>query len=845
MKETLWMKIKRSSHKKIWLAGLLVVVFLLLGVEEYLASYSDSGMMQPIVGDNVSNLGVINNDTVIEQTFVTDQDFCGVALMVGTYRKRIQVGEIHVTVTDTATGNVVVDDTRRMESMRDNTYVCFTGDKQIKPEKKTEYRIVITGNHIMKRCGVTVWTTQDDGYADGTLVCNNEQLGADVCFSLVQEFQGGISYRVFAKRLMILAILFVFFLLHIFLDVRKLYETIYKYRWPIAFALFVFCVLNKFNGSSLAEYDWYVQQGAGSEYIRPLFGEARMGRSDEWMVSIPRIMSAEYTDYGKYNDIVMGVRHTNMSASGLYRSYSLLAKPSDWGYYLFGTEYGLSYVWCFHIIFGFMFSYELCHILTKKNKWLSLLGAGLIWFSMFNMGWSIAIWLFAGQAALVLFYYFLSEPKLWKKALLGFGTAVFGAEFVVNLYPAWQVPAGYVYLGLLIWMFVSRKEYWKAYKKREWAIGFAAVAFMISIIGAFLYNDMDYIREISSTVYPAGRVDYGGFQLNKLLGYLSSTLSPFINYENPSEMGCFFNFFPVSMILFLYVLIKKKGKSLLMWCLAVPSLFLTLYCTMELPHKLVEVTLMSKATSVRTADVVGYANVLMLIIALSEYETLKQMKWYVALPVMGCTVGLAVWNSQQMDMQNVRMDTLLLAVFAVAAGTGLIAELRSHIKRLAMVALSVVMIYTGMSFNPVQVGIDPITTKPVAYAIRDIVEKDPDALWIGANNFVLGDYLVALGARTINSTNYVPNLKLWKILDPEEKKEEVYNRYAHLRIDMTDEDTEFSLAWEDQINLQLNYAKLQDLGIKYLFSVKKLETDQVNLKQIYGENRAYIYEVQQ
>lgn len=844
MRETLWKKNKKVPYKKIVLTCLLVIVFVLLGIEEYLASYSDSGMMQPVVGDNVGNIGVINNETVVEQTFVTDQDFCGVALMMGTYRKRIQIGEIRVTVTDTATGQVVVDDTRRMESMRDNTYVCFTGDKLIKPEKKTEYRITVTGNHIMKRCGVTIWATQEDGYADGSLTCNQEQIGADLCFSLVEKFQGGISYRIFAKRLMILGIAFVFLLLHIFLNIRKLYETIYKYRWPIAFALFVFCVLNRFNGSSLAEYDWYVQQGAGSEFIRPLFGEARMGRSDEWMVSIPRIMSAEYTNYGRYNDIVMGTRHTNMSASGLYLSYSLLAKPSDWGYYLFGTEYGLSYVWCFHIIFGFMFSYELCYILTKKNKWVSLLGASLIWFSMFNMVWSIAIWLFAGQAALVLFYYFLAEPKLWKKVLLGLGTAIFGAEFVVNLYPAWQVPAGYVYLGLLLWMFFSQKEHWKKYKKRDWAVGILSVVFMISIIGAFLYNDLDYIREISSTVYPAGRVDYGGFQLNKLFGYLSSTLSPFVNYENPSEMGCFFSFFPASAILFFYVLIKKKGKSLRMWCLAVPTLFLTLYCTMELPHKLVEVTLMSKATSVRTADIVGYANVLMLVIALSEYETLKQMKWYVALPIVGVTVGLAVLNSQQMDMGNVRTDTILLALFALVIGVVLVADMRQRLKQLAMTVLSVVIIYTGMSFNPIQVGVDPITTKPVAKAIQTVVEKDPDALWIGANNFVMGDYLVALGARSINSTNYVPNLKLWKTLDPEGKKEEVYNRYAHLMINMTDEDTDFSLVWEDQINLQLNYTQLKDIGVKYLLSSTQLKTDQVKLKQIYGENRAYIYKVQ-
>lgn len=834
---------KVIAHKKIVLTIILTMVFAVLGVHEYFASYRDAGIMEDKVENNSGSIGNIWNGRVVEQSFTTDEDFYGVALLMGTYGKIINIGEIQVMVTDVETGEIVVDDTRRMESMQDNTYVYFVSDELVEVDEEKEFVITITGKNIMKTCAVTIWATAEDDYKDGVLKYGDEVITADLCFSMVEHFQGGMMYQVFAKRLMILIILWAFAMLHVFMDIKTLYKQIYKYRWVVAFMLFVFCVLNKFNGSSLAQYDLYIQQGFGSEFIQPLFGESRYIRSDEWLVSVPRIMSAEYTNYGLYNDIVMGTTHTNMSASGLYLSYSALAKPSDWGYYLFGSEYGLSYVWCFHIIFGFMFSYEFCYILAKKNKLVAFFGACLIWFSMFNMEWSIVTWIFAGQAALVFFYYFISQKTMWKKVLLGIGTALFAAEFIVNLYPAWQVPAGYVYLGILIWMFFSQKEHWKNYKFKEWALAVVCVVFMISLVAAFVYNDLDYIREISNTVYPAGRVDYGRYKLYKLFGYLSSTLSPFIEYNNASEMACFFSFFPASMIIFFYVMIQKRGKSLLMWCLTVPTVFLTLYCTFELPHKLVELTLMTNSTAVRTVDIVGYANVLMLIIALSEYETLKQMKWYVAAPIVLASVGIALFYSQEMSKKAVLVNTVMLAVFAVVVGTLLFANVKNIIRNIAMLALAAVVFVTGMSFNPVQVGLDPITTKPVAAEIQKIVEEDPDAKWIGVNSNILGDYLVALGAKAINSTNYVPNMDFWHYFDPNETMAETYNRYAHLTIETADKDSSISLMQTDWIHLRLNYAQLEDLGIEYLFSTHKLKSSRVELEEVYGELNAYIYKV--
>ena len=47
----------------------------------------------------------------------------------------------------------------------------------------------------------------------------------------------------------------------------------------------------------------------------------------------------------------------------------------------------------------------------------------------------------------------------------------------------------------------------------------------------------------------------------------------------------------------------------------------------------------------------------------------------------------------------------------------------------------------------------------------------------------------------------------------------------------------------DWIHLKLNYDQLEDLGIEYLFSTDELESDRVELEEVYGEMNAYIYKV--
>ena len=92
------------------------------------------------------------------------------------------------------------------------------------------------------------------------------------------------------------------------------------------------------------------------------------------------------------------------------------------------------------------------------------------------------------------------------------------------------------------------------------------------------------------------------------------------------------------------------------------------------------------------------------------------------------------------------------------------------------------------------------------------------------DSFVNPDYLIACGARTYNSTNYIPNLKFWEKLDEKGEQDEVYNRYAHVYISLTDQATTMNLENIDYIHLDLNYEDLKKLNIDYILSTSELES---------------------
>ena len=61
------------------------------------------------------------------------------------------------------------------------------------------------------------------------------------------------------------------------------------------------------------------------------------------------------------------------------------------------------------------------------------------------------------------------------------------------------------------------------------------------------------------------------------------------------------------------------------------------------------------------------------------------------------------------------------------------------------------------------------------------------------------------------------------MIDKEKKYENVYNRYAHILIELTNEDTNFELITQDTIKLNINIEDIDILKIDYIVSQEKID----------------------
>lgn len=92
-----------------------------------------------------------------------------------------------------------------------------------------------------------------------------------------------------------------------------------------------------------------------------------------------------------------------------------------------------------------------------------------------------------------------------------------------------------------------------------------------------------------------------------------------------------------------------------------------------------------------------------------------------------------------------------------------------------------VYLLPNLKVNPLSVGLSPITENLLYRSVRSIVEKDPEARWMVNGSENVAYMVTATGARQITGVKFIPDRKhIFKILDPEMKRDSAYNRYAHV-----------------------------------------------------------------
>lgn len=667
------------------------------------------------------------------------------------------------------------------------------------------------------------------------------------------------------NRIMLVSIIIMFIGIHFVFKLRKMYEFIHNHRYKIACAFLLFVMIFKYSGSSIVEFNSEIQPHIDNARYHTLLGQTRRIRTDEWATSTTYILSQSKTEvpFQYFSDVLRGTPTDMFTvANSPVLDILMIGRPFQLGFMLFGTDAGLSFYWYARLVAMMLGSYELCLILTKRNKKVSLCGMIVITFSAAVQWWycmQVLIW---GQIVVVLVDKFMTTNKKRNKYLCALGILVSGLSYIFEFYPAWQISFGYVFLALIIWILIKNIKYEKyRFTKHDVAVIVITLLCIALLLGRWYMLSKDTLAAEMNTDYPGERNEVGGGALN-LYSYFYNIFFPTEEYLNPCEYSSMLSLFPIPLILGLIYVIRNK-KDLHFWIpMLVVGGFLSIWCVYGFPEFLAVLTKMSMSTAGRASIPLGTVCIYILIYLIGNFEKddklINKKLSYVLSGIFilfiiykaKTTIGFAE-EFHYLD----KFKILLGGEIFLALIFGVLNINNEKIKNYTIYGLIAVALITGLGVNPVIRTTDVLYTKPVAIKMQEIKKENPDAIWaVNDAGWYKNDYAVANGIRTINSTAVYPNFELFEKLLGEKAKEEeirkIYNRYAHVNFEVTDEESNVELLFADNIAIKVNYKDLQKLNIEYILSTVDLnknfkdnEDARSTFKEIYNEDKIYIYEV--
>ena len=621
-------------------------------------------------------------------------------------------------------------------------------------------------------------------------------------------------------------------------------QWLHRNRFWIGAALIVAAVALDLNGSSLGAWRlWFGQNQLPSETI---FGVPRATRTDEYAVGTPLAFAQSYVGYPYFNHN-LGNRATDMFLikDAPVWTPAEVFRPFHWGYLLLGSSRGLAFYWSARLVALFLASYQFMLMITRKTgvadrrRGLSAIGACLIAFSPMVQWWyavnALPEMLIAVFTSIVLFDRYLKDRNSWHR--LGCLTVILlcAGMFILTLYPAWQIPLGYLLLALIIWV-IGRNRHIIRFSWVDVLAIVLALAVFAALMGSVLVQSRDTIASVLNTAYPGQRVSTGGkFDYRVFFAGTAGLLFPLRvfplggldMFANPSEAALFVDLFPLGIVLAIVNLFVERKRDWLSVLLMAVVAFFSLFVLVGFPEQLSRLLFLTSVTSKRAYMIIGLSNVLLLVRALS------QRSWHLRLPVV-LIIAIAYAGA---SMMIVRPAFPPLFTPATCAVVGVISAfimttllVRAGRLRSVLVPLAVFgLVASGSLVNPVQYSAGTMTSQPSVQQVVSAQKRKP-GLWVvdGVNSEMVANLLAANGVRTLNTVSVTPALKRWKEIDPTGAYGELYNRYAFVRMHVVGKHEKnvpvFQLRATDSLQVNITPSELVRLGVDYVMSLQALET---------------------
>ncbi len=627
---------------------------------------------------------------------------------------------------------------------------------------------------------------------------------------------------------------------------------IYTYRLPLSITVIIVAVIFQIHGSSINELNFF-----GVDH-KTLLGVSRPIRSDEYVVNTMFAFSQYLNDFAYFSDIVRG------SITDMFIIYGqpvfdigMIFRPFLIGYLFLNQGQGLSFFWIGRLVFLFLVSFEFGMLLTNKNKTLSCAYAFLIAFAP-TVQWWFAInglveQLIFGQLGVLLINWYMTITDYKKRALIAIGLMISVGTFILVFYPSWQIPFAYVFILLAAWIFLKNRTKFTFNKKDVMILGIVLIIFSV-IMAHVLNNSLETIKLILNSSYPGSQVFNGGESANIFSYYIPTIFYPLkqdgiMFGSNVCNFSVFIDLFPIPLVLSAIVLFYQKTKDKLLIGLLALYFVLVIFYIVPLPDFIIDITLRGNIKNSRLPPVITFIGVLILIRAVNNLKNIKDTKFFIIISLT-LSMLMILWTFTEFNAYY--LSWMPIIAFILMSITFCVSFLASSEKyqKIFLICIICLSFLGGALVNPIDQGTDVIFESEFFKHVEEIVENDPDGIWIvNEGNFKFNDLFIAAGARTINSVNAYPDLEKWHNVDPNNQSYETYNRYAHIMVNIVDNNntiTNFTLIKPDIFQLNLKINDLEKLNVSYIESSNNLDkhsNDKVHFTKLYEYKDHKIFKV--
>lgn len=580
-------------------------------------------------------------------------------------------------------------------------------------------------------------------------------------------------------------------------------------------------------------------------------GTPKRIRMDEWSVQTPWVLNQVEAGTPLRNPNV-GAEYAPLIASLPVPGFVGAAHLKFLGFRLFGAERGMSWWWAyktFAVLASFLW---LLLLLTRGNLSASLAGTAWIYASSFTQWWLSSnlpeiLSAFAFGVVGAIYALFSVERRL---IAIGCALVAYAAvTLVLNLYPPFIVPLGYLGVAILAGFALQRRgtgTFLRDLRFRSAAIALAAVA-----VGGYVLHFAGLasgsIDAMLHTVYPGQRVaGSGGVPLAKALyGYFESFRSGELHFPpmstNASEASSFVLLFPLVLLALPARQLVRRGDALLAALLCACAA-IACWVLLDLPapvERVAQALGWSLVTPKRAVLALGIASIIASTVLFARMQE-GRMPAYRAdvrgMSIVVLLVGLLAfgWGLRQMAPDFFTWQVVLVGTVAsTLLGAGIVTG-RSAL----LVAGLAIHALPTLAVNPLVSGISALSEKPIL-VLAERHSTQPGTRWAVIGDPTLAQGLKAHGLSVLGGTQFLPEKRDFAVLDPAGRHERVWNRYATIGItsDPRRKSPRFTRKRGDQywISLDVCSGKLQALGVdRIAYTVPVPRPDRACLAELPG-----------